>query len=284
MNPVSKSGIVFASGPEWGFDAARAYGTNFRASYEAARPFPHIVIDDFLPEGMAEELLEIFPTRMGDGKLFDGRFEFRKNQTNPNLAGDRSRNLFGFFNSQPFLDFLESMTGIEGLIPDPYFLGGGFHEIYSGGHLGIHADFRVHRKMHVERRINALIYLNKNWRTQYGGNLELWNREMSRKEVEIAPIFNRLVVFNTDSDSFHGHPEPLRTPEDISRKSVALYYYTASREIYREVKDNSTVFRSRREDGLRARLSSLNRWRKANLRASDLLPPVVQRLFSRKKG
>ncbi|HEY0562995.1 MAG TPA: 2OG-Fe(II) oxygenase, partial [Methylophilus sp.] len=119
------------------------------------------------------------------------------------------------------------ITNIKGLLPDPYFAGGGLHEISRGGLLGIHADFQVNEGLQLFRRVNVLIYLNKDWKEEYGGMLELWDKAMQAKVVEVAPIFNRCVIFNTDADSFHGHPEPLTTPDGITRKSIALYYYKA---------------------------------------------------------
>src|SRR5206468_2179145 len=98
-------------------------------------------------------------------------------------------------------------TGIPGLMPDPYFEGGGLHETKRGGHLGIHADFNIHSQLKVERRLNLLIYLNENWDKTFGGELELWNKDMKECAVRVAPIFGRAVIFNTDLDSFHGHPE-----------------------------------------------------------------------------
>jgi hypothetical protein len=136
---------------------------------------------------------------------------------------------FAFFNSPSMLQFLEGLTNIQGLIPDPYFTGGGLHEISNGGKLGIHADFQVNEELQLKRRINVLIYLNKDWKPEYGGELELWDTAMRDKVVSIAPLFNRCVIFNTDADSFHGHPDPLTTPANVTRKSIALYYYTAQR-------------------------------------------------------
>ena len=103
------------------------------------------------------------------------------------------------------------MTGIEGLIPDPDFLGGGFHETLRGGHLGIHADFNIHKRLILHRKINVLIYLNDNWKESYGGNLELWDKKMNGKVVSVSPTINKCVIFNTDIDSFHGHPDPLKS-------------------------------------------------------------------------
>lgn len=97
----------------------------------------------------------------------------------------------------------------------------------------------------MQRRINVLIYLNKNWKKNYGGYLELWDKKMRKKVLSTQPIFNRCVIFNTDSDAFHGHPDPLNTPENITRKSLALYYYTASKSIYNEIEGLTTQFQGR---------------------------------------
>jgi hypothetical protein len=101
------------------------------------------------------------------------------------------------------------------------------HQILSGGKLAIHADSNVLAPSDVYRRINVLLYLNKNWKPEYCGNLELWDEALHGCVQSIAPLFNRLVIFGTNKKSFHGHPIPLNTPPEITRKSIALYYYTA---------------------------------------------------------
>ena len=116
----------------------------------------------------------------------------------------------------PMLEFLEGLTTIQGLIPDPYFIGGGYHETGRGGKLGIHADFRINEQLHLHRRLNVIIYLNERWQPEWGGALELWDREMKEKCREVMPVFNRCVIFNTDANSFHGHPDPLQRPRACS--------------------------------------------------------------------
>ena len=134
----------------------------------------------------------------------------------------------------------------ETLIPDPYLWGGGYHELKNGGYLNIHADFNVHPQLELNRRINLLIYLNKNWKENYGGSLELWDRKMKNCIKKIVPIFNRVVIFNTNDFSYHGNPEKINHPENISRKSIALYYYSNGqpRENNNEV-GRSTLFKKR---------------------------------------
>ncbi len=105
-----------------------------------------------------------------------------------------------------------------------------------------HADFNVHPKLKLDRRLNMLIYLNKDWREDYGGHLELWNRGGKECRKRILPIFNRTVVFSTTDTSFHGHPLPLTAPPGITRKSVSLYYYTAGRPAEERSTPHDTLF------------------------------------------
>ena len=226
---------------------ARSIGEKLSASYCFAEPFPHIVLENFLPDDVAHLALEHFPTqRLKSDHVFQiGYGGQHKRQILPAECDAEARQLFHFFNSQPMLAFLEGLTAIPGLIPDPYFVGGGYHETARGGKLGIHADFRVNEQLHLHRRLNVIVYLNEHWEESFGGNLELWSRDMREKRREVAPLFNRCVVFNTDATSYHGHPDPLTTPEGVYRRSIALYYYTASKEIYNEVPNKSTIYHAR---------------------------------------
>ena len=226
---------------------ARKRGEELSASYCFAEPFPHVVIDNFLPENVARLALDHFPRQaLESDRVFEmGYAGHHKRQILPEQCDGPARELFHFFNSQPMLEFLEGLTTIQGLIPDPYFTGGGYHETAPGGKLGIHADFRVNEQLHLHRRLNVIVYLNQGWQKEWGGELELWDREMESKRREVAPAFNRCVIFNTDADSFHGHPDPLGAPEGIFRRSMALYYYTASRQVYKEVPTTSTHYQAR---------------------------------------
>lgn len=249
--PISTENGIFLSTSD-----AVMYGQELCSIYKANDPFPHIVIDSFLPELLTEQILSHFPTYAINNEVSyeKGYKGLHKRQINPNECDTFLRNIFAFFNSAPMLQLLEKLTSIEGLIPDPYFIGGGLHETKTGGLLGVHADFRINRKLHLERRINVIIYLNKDWHDSYEGNLELWDKNMTACVKKVAPIFNRCVVFNTDHDSNHGHPEPLNTPLDVSRKSIALYYYTASKHVYNESDEYRTDYKPRPKDGLMKRL------------------------------
>jgi len=189
---------------------------------------------------------------------------------------DLSRNLIYALNTQPFLGFLSEMTGIEGLVADPYFAGGGLHETLTGGHLGIHADFNRHNIMNVRRRLNLLIYLNEDWEDQFGGFLELWSRDMKKCEKRVKPAIGTAVVFNTDLDSFHGHPDPLQCPEDKSRRSIALYYYTSAADL-NDQPDRTTNFKARPNSNDRSNVKTTIRHF-----INDWTPPAIKRWRNKK--
>ena len=144
---------------------------------------------------------------------------------------------------------MQDLTSInEKLVPDPELNGGGLHEIKSGGYLKVHTDFNKHPNFNLDRRVNILIYLNKNWNSIYGGDLQLWDRDMQICKKKIYPIFNKMVIFSTNDYSNHGHPDPVTCPENISRKSIALYYFSNGRpkeDLNPENLKNKTYFKNR---------------------------------------
>lgn len=241
--------MTFLSEMNWktGFidaETVQEKGRELSDNYNRAEPFPHIVIDEFLPRPIIDMCLAEFDRARHDKQtLYNAAQERFKREFKPDELSDGPRRLFYAFNSRPFIQIIENITGINGLIPDPYYLGGGFHEIHTGGHLSIHADFNHHQMMHLERRINVLIYLNDDWSDQFGGQLELWDKEMKRCHWSILPLANRCVIFNTTSESNHGNPNAVNHPDGRSRKSIALYYYTATWAP--DKRDHNTLFRAR---------------------------------------
>jgi hypothetical protein len=257
--------------------AARSVGESLSGEYSFAEPFPHIVIDNFLPTDVADRLLDAFPNHAtGQAKAYEmGYAGLHKTQFYPGDCDGFGHSFFLFCNSAPMLQFLEGLTSIKSLLADPYFEGGGFHQIERGGKLGIHADFRVNERLHLQRQLNMLIYLNKDWLEDWGGELELWDREMNGKARGVLPTFNRCVVFSTDATSHHGHPDALKCPEGIARKSIALYYYTASPRIYEDVPTTSTQYHARPGDD-RAVRDEVRRLQRNNL-IRELTPPAIFR-------
>jgi hypothetical protein len=215
------------------------------ARYRNADPFPHIVLDGLFEEAVLDRVLAEFPRPEETRWMrFDSPTEKKLGYYHEHSTiSDTVRAFLDALNGFEMLLFLEALTGIEGLIPDPYFGGGGLHQIEPGGFLKIHADFNVHPKLKLDRRANMLIYMNKDWREEWGGHLELWNADMTECRQRILPVFNRTVIFSTTDTSFHGHPHPLQSPPGVTRRSVSLYYYTAGRPDEERSAAHDTIFK-----------------------------------------
>jgi Rps23 Pro-64 3,4-dihydroxylase Tpa1-like proline 4-hydroxylase len=254
----------------------RAAGRALAEEYRNAKPFPHIMIEDLLDKDLLRQVAANYPSL--DNKTYFDRdqerlkFQFKAQE----VPNGRTRNLLAELNSQAFLGFLEEMTGIDGLIADPYFAGGGLHLTKRGGHLSVHADFNIHKKMKLERRLNLLIYLNDDWLPEYKGELELWDKAMTHCERSVAPLIGRAVVFSTNADSFHGHPDPLACPPDRDRRSIATYYYTALPGGLGEIPERTTVFQTRPNSS-----DAKDRKVRVDHFIGDWVPPRLQK-FARK--
>ena len=216
-----------------------------------ANPFPFIIIDDFFSKEFLNEVLNQFPNLSEQKKTtnYDNKNEVKFANNQYKNFPNNIKKLFDFLNSDFFLNFLQRITNIqEKLIPDLELNGGGLHEIKKGGLLKIHSDFNKHPSLDLDRRLNVLIYLNKDWKEEYGGHLEFWDKEMTSCREKVLPIFNKMVIFSTTDNSNHGHPDPLNCPNNISRKSIATYYYTKGRpvnEIDKMFSKNTTYFKDR---------------------------------------
>lgn len=248
--------------------------------YANNAPFPSIYFDNFFNPEVLKEVISELP-ELGTEKNdihYANPNESKYASKGEHRFGPKTKALLHFMNSQPFLEFLQELSGIEEtLIPDPYFEGGGFHQIKPGGFLKIHVDFHKHKLMQLDRRLNVLVYLNENWEESYGGHFELWEKDMSKCVTKIAPLFNRLAMFSTTGNSYHGHPNILTCPPDRSRRSLALYYYTNGRpsnELSNDQKDRiTTTFAARR--GVDSRKMKI--FNAVTNMANDILPPVLVR-------
>lgn len=210
----------------------KQFGKDKHEEYVNAEPFPSIVIDNFFNEAFLSKIADEFPdlSKQQDVKVYDNKNEKKYEAKGEKYFSDDTKILAHFLNSQPVLEFLQELTGIkETLVSDPYFVGGGYHEIKPGGLLKVHADFNKHEFLKLDRRINLLVYLNKDWDESYGGHFELWDKDMTRAYKKVLPVFNRIAIFSTTDFSYHGHPNALTCPPDRSRKSLALYYYSNGR-------------------------------------------------------
>ncbi len=248
---------------------AKEIGTSVAAEYQSKSPYHYGCIDNFLPSGILERVREEALAQEVKAAENASDNEKLKTSYNPDRLPPYTKAVFHALNSRPMIQFLENMSGIKGLIPDPYYMGGGIHRTNTTGFLGIHADFNHHRIMNLERRLNLLIYLNPDWKEEYGGSFEIWTNDMSEKVAGFAPIMNRMCCFSTGDDTMHGNPEPVNHPNGEPRLSIALYYYTATWEEGRT--SQSTVFKQRPG-------SSDAKDHEATLRVvRDLVPPLVYR-------
>ncbi len=198
--------------------------------FVGADPFPHVVIDGLLPAPTIQLAIEAFPLPGPGWQNFDDPHQKKYALRDEELMPEPIRSIIQQVNSQVFVEFFETLSGIGGLIPDPHLLGGGLHQIPRGGTLKVHVDFDQHRQLKADRRLNVILYLNEDWPDSYGGHLELWNADMTHVVERVAPVANRMVVFATGTTSYHGHPDLLAAPEGRYRRSLAWYFYTTPTE------------------------------------------------------
>lgn len=249
--------------------------------FRSAKPFPHIVLDDFLPRWIAESVEREFPGP--DSSIWahlPTEDQRRKMATvDDGQIPPLSRTVLHHLNSGSFLRFLEKMTGISNLVADMKYVGGGLHQNGPGGKLAVHIDYSHHPQNGLYRQLNLLVYLNREWKEDYHGHIELWDPRLTRCEKKVFPAFNRCVIFRTSDISFHGYPEPMSCPEGQFRKNLSTYYFTKEPPAGREQDVHNTLFKSRPGDSfnlgnflVRSASSGLFR---------DLIPPVLYRLIRR---
>lgn len=216
-----------------------------KKDWNAKKPFRYLYLDNFFLPAKAEEVLAAYPEpwkgEWENTTYINQKNKFQMTKFEENSVLDRA---FKELNDPVFLKTMGEITGIENLIGDPELFGGGLHQSIAGAFLDVHIDYNIHPKTKQHRRLNILVYMNKDWKDEYEGHLELWDMCDGKKEriERIAPLFNRMAMFETNQISYHGHPHPLRTPKGVSRKSVAAYYYTATRPDHEIAPEHNTKY------------------------------------------
>lgn len=195
-----------------------------REVFRHAKPFPHVVIDGFIDADTVRAINAEWPEQRWNN--YRHAHSLKRSCPYAECFGLRTRALIAALNQAAFVSSLGKLSGITGLSADISLAESGLDESFAGGFLGIHADFNIHPETRLYRRLNLLLYLNEDWQEEWGGHLELWDREKTGCQVKIAPVAGRCVVFATTDSSFHGHPKPLACPPERSRRSIALYYYS----------------------------------------------------------
>jgi len=208
-------------------------GKSLNSTYNSNEPFPHVVIDNFLPKNLVRKAYKsLKQTEEWGYDELEWIQPFQQHKWQLDDEGDfpvpyRTKDVIKFLNSPLTLNFLTALTGIPNLIPDEETSGGGVHKITKGGKLNIHTDYGKHPTYSdLYRRINLLLYINPNWDESWGGGLHLKKEPVGESQIVITPLFNRAVIFNTTDISYHGHPDPLNCPENEARYSLAMYYFT----------------------------------------------------------
>jgi 2OG-Fe(II) oxygenase superfamily len=216
------------------------------ALHASALPYAHTAIDNFLPLSLANSIAQEVPTpsepRQWD-RYFAAGYEDKWAISDDLSLPPLIRNLVREMNSSRFLQFLEQLTGVGHLLPDPHLEGAGVHLVPSGGVLQIHADFNYSARLNAYRRVNVFLYLNPRWDAAWGGALELWDGPHGSAQATFAAQFNRLIIFNSRSDTFHGHPHPITAPKTEWRTSLAMYYYTAERPESEPIAPHNTIYK-----------------------------------------
>ena len=241
--------------------------TEIKASFNEAKPFRYVCFDNFFTPEKAELIHEAYPNvepGTWDGTTYvNQKNKFQKTEFE---RGSTLENAFAELNSKPFLNWLQELTGFEEeILGDDQLFGGGLHQSVNGAFLNVHVDYNIHPETNYHRRLNVIVYMNKNWQDSYEGHLELWDLTDGKKDqiARIAPTFNRCVIFETNEISFHGHPKPLNTPEGVNRKSIATYYYTKTRPETEKADSHNTIYVN--TEGVGGKVKQLNSGIKAFL-------------------
>jgi Rps23 Pro-64 3,4-dihydroxylase Tpa1-like proline 4-hydroxylase len=216
-----------------------------RQQFDQAQPYRHLVLDNFLTADFAEALNAQFPSIEKLKKHYNGLNERKSEGANFDDFPEVFRQARELIMGEQMAAWMSRVTGIEEVFVADDHLGTGLHQGSNGSFLDIHIDFNIHAEKDIHRRLNMLIYMNKDWLESYGGDLEMWDAKMTRCEKKVAPIFNRAVIFETSEISYHGYSK-ITVPEHITRKSIYVYFYTQLREGAASYHD--TVFKAKPED------------------------------------
>lgn len=238
---------------------------DIKSRYQSQKPFKYVMFENFFTPEKAELIHENYPkieNDTWDGVTYlDQTNKFWKNKFEAGSLLDR---VMHELNSAEFLNWLQQVTGIEEeILGDDELFGGGLHQSINGAFLNVHVDYNFHPKTKYHRRLNVLMYMNKDWKDEYEGHLELWDLSKGKKDLlgKYAPTFNRCVIFETNEISYHGHPKPLKTPIGVSRKSIATYYYSKTRPATEIAQEHNTHYVN--TEGVQGRIKTFSNGIKA---------------------
>ncbi len=217
------------------------------AQFQRREPFRHVVIDDFFDATTCARLLAEFPPfERGNARNEAGELGNKSTVEKIRGLGPTYTALDDLVQTRGFLDLVGKVTGIPGLLYDPWYFGGGTHENRHGQDLDAHVDFNRHPVERWHRRLNLIVYLNHEWNDAWGGALDLHSDPRAQDDAitSISPSYNRAVIFETTETSWHGFRR-IDLPGEkraLSRKSIALYFYTTQRPADELADTHSTIY------------------------------------------
>jgi 2-oxoglutarate-Fe(II)-dependent oxygenase superfamily protein len=247
---------------------------DIKTAYRDSKPFPHVVLDNLFFEQSLDPLLAEIAEMTREQWVNVDRDPRERTVRMRSAAemGEAGAHILGIVHSAAFLYFLSEITGVGRLLPDPYLQGGGFAVMRRGDYFDVHADRNVAYDTGLSRRLAMIIFLNKSWKQEYNGQLELWSSDAKRCEVSIDPLFNRTVLFEVAYPNFHGVPAVLACPADRMRQSFIVYYHTAGIPLQSAEKPHTTIFAPRFLGTPRLSVRSI---------AREITPPFLLRLARR---
>jgi len=193
----------------------------------SSKPFPNIELNNLWDNKLLEECFkEIENLKHWDGEKNFFAAKKRLYSTQHKYFPDNVKKVFNELCSQKFINWLESFTNEKQLIPDINFTAGGVSSVGNGGFLKIHADPYWNPRVKLFMRITLVVYLNNDWKDEWGGHLEFWNQDMTACEKKIKPVLNNMIIFSNNDRNYHGHPDPLKVPKNIRRNNLIMYYYS----------------------------------------------------------
>lgn len=225
-----------------------------RNQVRASKPVPNFVIDNFLKPDFAQRVAEAFPPyeqALAVGRSFQAVNEKGKVQvTDSSQFPEPICQLNEVLAAPEVLELMSYALDIPELLADPSLVGGGMHQTAARGHLDVHVDFNFLEERQWHRRANLLIFFNRQWPAEWGGEFELWDEDVKVRHHAHLPIFNRCVVFETNEISFHG-VSAVKCPAGQTRKSFAAYYYTTAAPAHWNGESHTTIFRARPDEFLK---------------------------------
>ncbi len=228
VQPIGPTGFEAEIGRMVPFSRLVADRQSIASRYRAAAPYPHVVLDGVFDPAVLDRVAADFPGPVTPPGWvqYDTANEIKRTSRGLIGVAPYANAFLWQLCSEPFLAFLREVTGIEDLVADPMFHGGGLHESFRGGWLNIHADWTQHPHLPLVRRLNLIVYLNRDWDEGWGGALELWAPGAAQAGARVAPLFNRAVLFPTTAETLHGFPDPMRCPPDRARRSASVFYWS----------------------------------------------------------